>query len=201
MNFFRHNLKCWKKLEFYNILHSGQKKKKYSCFRKRGWQEKSSLGRPHFFFFFFLYPFSGAILFFFFSFFYFFCILVFLLACFFFKISNIYSNTHSTVRAGEWQKIFHPALFWKSAGCVSWFGLSVWVGSPDNNFLNISLVSLLSNGRYITILRFFFYIVDTAFVPKISDLCNPRFENSALCKNLNGNTPLLFSSDTSVQYI
>ena len=88
-----------------------------------------------------------------------------------------------------------------SGNKTTFFGLSVWVGSPDNNYLNISLVSLLSNGRYITILRFFFYIVDTAFVPKISDLCNKRFENSALCKNLNGNTPLLFSSDTSVQYI
>ena len=199
MNFFRHNLKCWKKLEFYNILHSGQKKKKCSCFKKRGWQEKSSLGRPHFFFlFFFLYPFSGAILFFFFSFFYFFCILVFLLVRFFFKINNMYSDTHSTVRAGEWQKYFTRRF---SGNKTTFFGLSVWVGSPDNNYLNISLVSLLSNGRYITILRFFFYIVDTAFVPKISDLCNKRFENSALCKNLNGNTPLLFSSDTSVQYI
>ena len=88
-----------------------------------------------------------------------------------------------------------------SGNKTTFFGLSVWVGSPDNNYLNISLVSLLSNGRYITILRFFFYIVDTAFVPKISDLCNPRFENSALCKNLNGNTPLLFPSDTNVQYI
>ena len=150
-----------------------------------------------FFLFFFLYPFSGAILFFCFSFFYFFCILVFLLVCFFFKINNMYSDTHSTVRAGD--KKYFTRRF--SGNETTFFGLSVWVGSPDNNFLNISLVSLLSNGRYIIILRFFFYIIDTAFVPKISDLCNPRFENSALCKNLNGNTPLLFSSDTSVQYI
>ena len=185
-----------------HIAFRPKKEKNTLVLRNVGDKKNLHLGDHIFFFFFFsLYPFSGAIIFFFFSFFYFFCILVFLLVRFFFKINNMYSDTHSTVRAGEWQKIFHPALFWKSAGCVSWFGLSVWVGSPDNNFLNISLVSLLSNGRYITILRFFFYIVDTAFVPKISDLCNKRFENSALCKNLNGNTPLLFPSDTNVQYI
>ena len=39
--------------------------------------------------------------FFFFSFLYVFCILGFLLVCLFFEIKNIYSNTHSTMRAGD----------------------------------------------------------------------------------------------------
>ena len=76
-----------------------------------------------------------------------------------------------------------------SGNKTTFFGLIVWVGSRDNNFLSITFVSVLSNARYISILRIVFYMANTVCVPKISDLDNPRFSNCALYKNLNSNTP------------
>ena len=72
--------------------------KKYSCFRKCRWREKSSPERPQIYFF---NRFSGDILFSS-SFFFFdscFCLFFGLML---FEIENVYSDTHSTMRADEW---------------------------------------------------------------------------------------------------
>ena len=91
--------------------------KKNSFFMKYGWREKfSSGGRVSFFnrfsedifFFFYVYfAFSGS------------CFL-FVLCWLFFEIKNVYSDTHSTMQAGKWQKTFYPADFRNQDKCVFW---------------------------------------------------------------------------------
>ena len=79
------------------ILRSCKAKKKNSFFRK--------CGRPQFFL-----SILRRYSIFFFSFFRFF-LHCFWLVCLVFEIKNIYSDTHSTIRAGEWQKKFYPAPY------------------------------------------------------------------------------------------
>ena len=87
--------------------------KKKSCFRKYGWREKfSSGGRISFF-----NRFSEDISFLL-KFLWLFLVLVFFL--FFFEIKNVYSDTHSTMQAGEWQKVFYPADFRNQDSCIFW---------------------------------------------------------------------------------
>ena len=73
--------------------------KKNSCFRKCRWREKSSPRLPQIYFFNW---FSGDIFFSFLVSFACFVFLFFLLVCLFFEIKNIYSDTYSTLRVGEW---------------------------------------------------------------------------------------------------
>ena len=89
----------------YNLYGFCFRPKKYSCFRKCGWQEKSSPGRPQSFFWLDFPDILSFLLWFLLL----FCILVFLLllVCLFFEIKSMYSDTHSTMRAGD----FHPTDF------------------------------------------------------------------------------------------
>ena len=48
-----------------------------------------------------------------FSFLSFFCFFFILVVCWFFEIKNIFSDTHLTMWAGEWEKNFHSADFQK----------------------------------------------------------------------------------------
>ena len=89
-----------------NLETPPQAKKKYSCFWKCLWQEKSSPGRPQIIF---SNRFSGDILFSSLVSFAFVCVLVFVCLCVCFR--NIYSDTHATMRADEWQKQSSPGWF------------------------------------------------------------------------------------------
>ena len=84
----------------YENLIPTYQKQRTSCFRKCEWQEKSSSGHLQIYFF---NRFSGYIFFSFLISFAFFDSCFFCLFCFwFFEIEKVYSNTHSTMRAGEW---------------------------------------------------------------------------------------------------
>ena len=78
--------------------------KKKPFFRKCEGQEKSSAGGPQIFFFFLIsfWEIFSFLLYFLYNLCFYF-ILVFL-ACLFFSIKYIYSDTHLTVRAGDWKK-------------------------------------------------------------------------------------------------
>ena len=98
-------------------------KKKYSCFRKYGWQKKFSPGRPQIYFF---TRFSGYILFFslvsfaFFNTYFFVCLFV---CSLFFEIKNVYSDTHSTIcgRVSDKKNFTRPIFGNKTTFC---FGLN-----------------------------------------------------------------------------
>ena len=86
-------------------------KKKYSRFPKCGWRERSSSRRPQIYFF---NRFSRDILFsFLVSFAFFDSFFVAVVCLLLFKIKNVYSDTHSTMRGVELQKKFHPVDFRK----------------------------------------------------------------------------------------
>ena len=91
------------------IIYIRPKSKKYSCFQKCGWREKSSPGGLQIYFF---NRFSGDIL----SSslvslaFFVFLLFFFLLVCLFFEIKNIYSDTHLTIERVN-DKKFLPGRF------------------------------------------------------------------------------------------
>ena len=98
------------------VDHLGQKKP--SCFRKCGWQEKSSPRRPQIYF---SNRFSGDILLSSLVSFAFLYFCLFLLVCLFFEIKNIYPDTHSTMRAGFRISGNKISFFWPYNGCFSCF--------------------------------------------------------------------------------
>ena len=86
-----------------NVAISGGKIILRSCKAKKKTIFSENAGGLNFF-----YQFSGDILF---SCFFRFFLHCFWLVCLVFEIKNIYSDTHSTIRAGEWQKKFYPAPY------------------------------------------------------------------------------------------
>ena len=153
------------------MSHSGRKIKNTFVSGNAGDRKNLHSGDRKFFFF---QPIFRRYYFFFFS---FYCFFVLLFFCFCLYVSflklKICILVHIQLcgRVSD-KNFFTLPISWNK---TTFFGLSVWVGSRGNNFLNITLVSVLSNSRYITILRIVFYMVNTVCVPKISDLNNPRF--------------------------
>ena len=72
----------------------------------------------------------------------FFVVVVVVVYLLLFELKNVYSDTHSTIRTGEWQKHFHPADFWKQD--YFFFGLSISnkLSHKKTKFFQISFLTI-----------------------------------------------------------
>ena len=128
------------KLSNYLIQDFQVQKEKYSCFRKCDDEKNLPPRRPQFFIFF--NRFCGDILFYYLVCFAFFVFLYFcLFVGLFFEIKNIYSDTHSTMRAGEWKYFFRPADFRKEGYL---FLVQIFKSSRPEVFLGNGILKICS---------------------------------------------------------